>query len=105
MEARDGCNEGIFVNEDKFDKFVGEFREFRGEMKANQKNNEEHLMAVSRKADKINDKLDDHAVDPAAHGSGSEEKAIKNWRSQINMGIGLITVLILIIGFFTRLGR
>ncbi len=59
--------------------FMQETTRALGRIEEGVKNNSEHTMAVSRKADKIEVKLDNHIGNTTdAHGKGAEEKASKN---------------------------
>lgn len=62
------------INDNKFHDFLGEFREMRGEVRADIKNLGEHISAVSKKADRIHDSLESHKDDQGAHGADAREK-------------------------------
>lgn len=86
------------IDDREFSKFWGEFREFRGEVRTDMKNMNEHISAVSKKADRIEAKADTHIVNTTdAHGKGAEERASKHnlaiWGLCLTV-IGLLVTLI-----------
>ena len=89
------------MNDEKFVEFIGEFREFRGEMRKGMEGLNSHIDHVSRKADDIRDEcreeLREHQTSPSAHGLDKEEKAtntIRNWLALAVAAAGFIYTLV-----------
>ena len=89
------------MNEDRLGEFLGEFREFRGEMREGMKNLNSHISHVSRKADDIRDEcregLREHQTSPSAHGLDKEVAAgntIRNWLALAVAAAGFIYTLV-----------
>ncbi len=68
-------------------------KEDMGGVKQAVKDNGEHTLAVSRKADAIRTELTEHSADDAAHGI----KAVRSRRSEV---LAIMLAAIAVIGFF-----
>ena len=82
------------IDDNQMYEFMRDMNTGMGSLLEGQKNQAEHISAVSKKVDRVELKIDAHVPDIEAHGRKAEGKLSSSFIAWVGLGIGVMTFII-----------